>query len=391
MDDIARRARALEDQLIDWRREFHRHPEVSFKEVWTGARIQAELDKIGVPWTALTDSTSFMATLEGGGGEGKTIALRADIDGLPVAEETGLPFASQEDGVMHACGHDAHIAMMLGVLTILKALQPKLKGKVQICFQAAEELGGGAIEAIQWLMDNGGADRVAALHIWSSLPGGTLMLYPGATMSGLFGFKILLRGQGGHGSRPDMVRDPIKAACDLVLQLSSIPVNYYDALDHCVVHVGQVNGGTALNVFPETAEVVGGVRFFNEAGPPKIMDVITRMCHGVELTHQVEIRLDFSGVLTPVMNDPAAVAEAKKTLAKVGGLELLETTQPLMGSDNYALFAATFPGFYGFLGAADDARGLNRQQHSPHFDIDESVMRLGTEFLARYAVDYLSA
>jgi amidohydrolase len=388
VDEIAEACRTLEDQIIDWRREFHRHPELSYQETWTGRRIQAELDRLGLPWEAIPESTSFAATVEGAR-PGPAVALRADIDGLPVTEDTGLAFASETEGVMHACGHDGHIAMLLGAASVLAARRDQLAGRVHLLFQSAEEVGGGAVELIRWLMDHGGAERVAALHIWSSLPAGTLMLYPGATMSGLFAFKITFRGEGGHGSRPDLVRDPIKAACDVVLQLSAIPVNYYDALDHAVVHIGQIHAGTAPNIFPETAEVIGGVRYFNPAGPPELMDLIKRMLHGAELTHNVECRIDFSPVLTPVMNDAAALAEARQALAAVDGLELLDATQPLMGSDNYSLFTAEYPGFYGFLGAADDERGLNVQQHSPHFDLDEAVLVQGTEFLVRYALGVL--
>jgi amidohydrolase len=388
VSDIAKQCRELEEQIIEWRREFHLHPEISHKEVWTGQRIQELMDRFDIPWVALPDSTSFIATLDSGR-PGKTLVLRADIDGLPVEEKTGLPFASQQPGAMHACGHDAHIAMMLGAVKLLEAKKKDFKGKIHICWQSAEEQGGGAVEQVQWLIAHGGVDRVAALHIWSSIPGGTLMLYPGPTMSGLFAFKITIKGEGGHGSRPDMVRDPIKAACDLALQLSSIPVNYYDALDHSVVHIGQVNGGTAANIFPETAEVVGGVRYFNPAGPPVLIDIIKRMIHGIELIHQVDIRLDMSPILTPVMNDAQALAEAKKALDKVKGLDFYDAMFPLMGSDNYSVFTSTFPGFYGFLGAANEEKGINWQQHSPHFDIDESVLRLGTEFFVRYALDYL--
>jgi amidohydrolase len=388
MDDIARLAAELEPQMIEWRREFHRHPEVSYQEVWTAARIQAEVAKLGLAYTTFDGSTSFAATLEGAK-PGKTIALRADFDGLPVAEETGLPFASENPGVMHACGHDTHIAMLLGAATILKRLQPTLAGRVQLCFQSAEEVGGGATELVDWLKAQGGADRVAGLHIWSLEPTGSIKLAVGPVMSGLFAFKITVTGEGGHGSRPDMVRDPIKAACDLVLKLSAIPVNHYDALDHSVVHIGHIQSGTAPNVFPDSAEITGGVRFFQPEGPDKVKEAIERICRGAELAYRVAVAVDYSPIVAPVVGHAAAVAEAKEVVGRVAGLEVSATVEPQMGSDNYSQFTAAFPGFYGFLGAARPD-GVPRLHHSSRFDIDESALRPGAEFLARYAAEFLA-
>jgi amidohydrolase len=312
------------------------------------------------------------------------------MDALPVTEETGVPYKSKTDGLMHACGHDAHMAMLLGAAAVLNERREFLQGTVYICFQSAEEVGGGALEIVKYLRSKGSVGRAVSLHIWSSVPAGEIILLPGAAMSGLFAFDVMFKGQGGHGSRPDLVKDPIKPACDLALKISSIPSNFCDVMDHCVVHVCKVEGGVGYNIFPSAASVAGAARFFKQSSGDRIIAEIGRMANGVAGTYNVETDYKHTMILPPVVNDKTAVEDAKKTVGEIPGLRVSDTTQPIAASDNMSLILDSFPGVYGILGAMNEEKGINWQQHSPRFDIDEEVLGLGMEFMVRCAEDFLA-
>ena len=356
MADLGKLFKDAEPYIIEMRRWFHQHPEVSLHEEQTSKRIKEELDKMGIPHEDLPPTYGVVATIKGGKGGDKVIGARADIDALPVTEQTGLPFASCNEGVMHACGHDAHAAMLLGVAKVL---------------------------------NNGGIDRVIGLHIWSTLPAGEILLLPGPIFAGGLGWKADVIGQGGHGARPDLVKDPIKAACDFALQISSIPSNYYDVLDHSVVNVGQIVSGTMGNVFPSEAHLAGGARYYKAGGAEVIADHIYRMAEGVGKIHGVEIKVDINldkGV-KPVYNDPELIPHAKELVKDVDGLELSPQTDPICAGDDFCYILERYSGFYGVLGAgAPDAY----PQHHAKFDVKESEFRKGAEFMGRYIADYLS-
>ena len=249
-----------ESWMIELRRWFHRHPELSLQEKETSGKIQEELTKLGIPYQVLAPNYGIVATIQGSR-PGKKIVLRADIDALPVTEETGLSFASEHPGVMHACGHDAHAAMLLGAARILQENKDELCGTVICLFQVAEETGFGYKEALDHFDSIGGVDGVIGLHIWSAVPEGEIVLLPGSIFAGGKGYDLKVKGQGGHGGRPDLVNDPIKTACEMVLKFASIPTNFYDVLDHSVVNVGKIEAGTIGNVFPSEANIYGGFRW----------------------------------------------------------------------------------------------------------------------------------
>ncbi len=389
MADLGRLFKDAEPYIIEMRRWFHQHPEVSLHEEQTSKRIKEELDKMGIPHEDLPPTYGVVATIKGGKGGDKVIGARADIDALPVTEQTGLPFASCNEGVMHACGHDAHAAMLLGVAKVLNEVRDELAGTVKLFFQIGEENGNGWKEIVEYVDNNGGIDRVIGLHIWSTLPAGEILLLPGPIFAGGLGWKADVIGQGGHGARPDLVKDPIKAACDFALQISSIPSNYYDVLDHSVVNVGQIVSGTMGNVFPSEAHLAGGARYYKNGGAEVIADHIYRMAEGVGKIHGVEIKVDINldkGV-KPVYNDPELIPHAKELVKDVDGLELSPQTDPICAGDDFCYILERYSGFYGVLGAgAPDAY----PQHHAKFDVKESEFRKGAEFMGRYIADYLS-
>ena len=377
-----------ESYIVEMRRWFHRHPEVSLKEKNTSQKIQDELTKMGIPFEVLAPNYGVIATIKGKLGEGKTLVLRADIDALPVTEDTGLDFASENPGVMHACGHDAHAAMLLGAAKVLNSLKSQFKGTIKCFFQIGEEIALGYEEALDYFQATGGIDGIAALHIWSAIPEGEILLFPGSVFAGGAQIKVILHGQGGHGSRPDLVKDPIKAACDLVLKLASIPSNFYDTLDHSVVSIGKIEAGTAFNIFPPTAMINGSLRYYKQGGEAKIKEFVRQITEGVCRIYGVDYELMFCGEVPPVTNNADLIQEAKELVKDVDGLTLSAQTDPFSASDDYGFFLQQYPGFYGVLGGGKPDTE-NYPQHHAKFDIDEKALRKGAEFMTRYALDFL--
>lgn len=386
--DVKKLYKEQQSYIIELRRWFHRHPELSLQEEHTSQKIQEELTKMGIPFQVLAPNHGIAATIKGGLGEGKTLVLRADIDALPVQEETGLEFASENPGVMHACGHDAHAAMLLGVAKVLNQLKDQFKGTLICLFQVAEETGYGYQEALDYFESIGGIDGIAGLHIWNAIPEGEILLLPGPIFAGGEGLYVNIHGQGGHGARPDLVKDPIKAACDLVLKLASIPSNFYDVLDHSVVNVGRITAGTLGNIFPSEARLEGGMRYYKPGGVQAIIEKIKQIAAGVGQIYGVDCEVIISGGVPPVINNADMISQAKELVKDVEGLELSPQTDPICASDNYGYFLQKYPGFYGVLGAGKKDDVIYPQHHCK-FDLDENAFRKGSEFMARYALDFL--
>ena len=385
MEDLGKKFKEAEGYIIEMRRWFHQHPELSLKEKETSEKSKEELDKMGIPHEALKPNYGVVATIQGKD-SGKVIAARADIDALPVTEDTGLPFASCNPGVMHACGHDAHAAMLLGVAKVLNEVKDELNGTVKLVFQVSEENGMGYEEILDYFESIGGVDRVIGLHIWSTLPAGEILLIPESVFAGGTGFTCRINGQGGHGARPDLVKDPIKAACDLVLKLAAIPTNFYDVLDHSVVSVGQIQSGTMGNIFPSYAEVKGTTRYYKAGGIDAIKEKMQQIADGVGMTYGVKIDVEHNGGVLPVYNAPELIPHARELVDQVEGLKVSPQTDPICAGDDFCYILAKYPGFYGVLGAgAPDSY----PQHHAKFDVQESEFRKGTEFMGRYIADYL--
>lgn len=385
--DIKNLHKENEPYIIEMRRWFHRHPETSLKEEKTSLKIREELDKMGVPYEVLSPNYGVVATIKGGQ-PGKTLALRADIDALPVQEETGLEFASENQGSMHACGHDSHAAMLLGATKALNEIKDSLKGTIKCVFQVAEETGFGFQEVLDYFESIGGVDGVIGLHIWSAIPEGQIMLIPREVFAGAIGFIVEIEGRGGHGARPDLAIDPIKPACDLVLKLASIPSNYYDVLDYSVVNTGMIQAGTLGNIVPEKASINGGLRYYKPEGGERMLEILNRMTRGVSETYGVKSKVIIRGGVPPVKNNPEMIAQAIELLPNIEGLRLADQTEPICASDNYGYLLEAYPGFYGILGGGKHGEEVYPQHH-PKFDVDESALRKGSEFMTQFAVNFL--
>lgn len=385
---IANRFRALEEYVLSLRRELHANPELSLKEERTCARVCAELEQMGIPFTRLADGC--VAGVLQGGKPGKRLALRADMDALPIQEENDLPWRSRNDGVMHACGHDGHTAMLLGAARLLVELRAELAGEVVLCFQAGEELGGGADTLIAHLEAIGGVDRALAMHLWSEIPAGSISVMPGARMAAVDAFDIEVTGRGGHGSRPDRCIDPLKPAAEMLLALSAIPANRVKATDPLVIHIGKMEGGTLRNVFPQSAFLYGGIRYFSSETRRAAGEQIVMIAEHCARMHGAAAKVTFLEGAPAVVNDPAAVELAQEVITGMPALENIPF-EPICASENFSYFLQKFPGFMAFLGSHNPQWGESRQHHHPRFDIDESVLIRGTEFFARYAACFLQA
>lgn len=386
--DIKKIFQDIEPYIIDMRRWFHENPELSLKEIKTSQRIKEELDNMGISYEEIPPHYGIVATIECENPTSKVIVARADIDALPVQEETNCSFVSKNNGVMHACGHDSHIAMLLGVAKAITQLKKNLQGTIKLVFQSGEEVGKGASEIIDHLEKTCKVDEVIALHIWSTLDEGEILLIPKAVFAGGQSFSVKVSGKGGHGARPDLVHDPIKAICELILSFSSIPSNYYDVLDSSVVSVGQVHSGTLGNIFPMTGEFSGTIRYFKREGLDKITEIMQRMVKATEIKHAVNIDLDFKGGVIPVFNNEEMIAKAKTLIKDIDGLEISKQDEPICAGDNYCYFLDKYKGFYAILGAGK--KGIeNYPQHHSKFSLEETSFRKGSEFMTRYIVNFL--
>ncbi len=384
---IAARAKELEQYTIDLRREFHMHPELSFQEEFTVKRICEELTKAGLPFE-LVGHNNVVALLDTGR-PGKRLAIRGDIDALPIDEINDQPYKSKIPGVMHACGHDGHAAILIATARIMAEKKDAINGKIYFCFQVAEEIGRGADEIVAYLKEQGGVDQVIGTHLDGSSDVGTIYLPDGPLMAGATGFTIEVKGVGGHGSRPDKAIDPIKPACAILLNIASIPAQRHDPFDNCVVSPCLFQAGSKNNIIPEVARIEGNIRYFKYGDGDKIVAVIKEIAENTAKAYGATASVEAIVMSpAPVINDPAVAAVGREVAQEVG-LKLAEPHNPTMGSDNYAEFLAAFPGFYCDTGARCTRPGTSGNHHNPTFDIDENGFYKVVEFFATYASRFL--
>lgn len=387
MFNIQEDAKKYEEYVIALREEFHRHPELSDQEVWTSGRICEELEKMGIPYTRVA-GTNVVGLIDTGR-PGKTIAFRGDIDALPVHEEADVPFKSEIDGAMHACGHDSHAAMVLGAARILNDHKDELTGKIYVCFQKGEEVGIGARDIVEYLKEQGGVDKAFGLHIAAIVPTGLISLTEGPSMAGACNWQIVVKGKGGHGSMPYASIDPIKPLAEILMRVTSLMVNRMDTLEPIVVSPCYFHAGTADNIIPETAEMRGTIRYFKEEALDRTLELMEQIANQIAASYDATATLTYSrGKTIPVNNDAASIVAAREVVENIEGLTAIQAPK-MMGSDNFADFVHAFPGFYCFMGAGFDGPNGNLPNHHPKFTLDEKAFRLGVEFLAGCAVKFL--
>jgi amidohydrolase len=403
--DLAPLVAAEQAKVIAWRRDIHQHPELSNREVRTSALVAAHLKSLGLE-VAIYANTGVVGLLKGGK-TGPTVALRADMDALPVAEQTQLPFMSHATstyrgetvGVMHACGHDTHTAMLMGVADILVRVRGGLKGNVLFLFQPAEEgapegeEGGAALMLKQGVFDKYHPQAVFGLHVVSALQVGQIGYRPGPMMAGADGYKILVQGRQTHGARPWEGIDPIVIAAQIVGAMQTVVSRQIDLTAHpAIVSVGAIKGGIRDNIIPATVEMIGTVRTFDLAQRDVILDHLKRLVENTAIAGGATATFEVGHDGYPVLvNDPALTQRMLPTLKAAAGEAHLVMLPLITASEDFAFFAQKVPGMYIDIGITplDKDPATAPPNHSPLFYVDETGLPIGVRVMAQLAVDYL--
>jgi len=382
---MLKRACEIEDQLITWRREFHMYPELGFRETRTAARVAEVLGSLGYRVRTGVGRTGVVA--ERGQGH-PVIAIRADMDALPIQEANDIPYASQVPGVMHACGHDAHTAIALGVATLLA--QETLLGTVRFLFQPAEEVGDvEGISGAPRMVEDGameGVETVLALHVDSSVPAGDIALEAGAPSAGVDTFYATVIGQGGHGAMPHKVVDPIYIAGHIILALHHIVSRRLDPFDPAVVSIGSIHGGQADNVIPERVEMSGTIRFMEPQVQKQIHAEIEQALE-VARTLGGDYALKIEVGCPPIINDAGVVDLLREVVTDLLGVEHIQPPKREMGAEDFGVLSTVAPGAMFGLGCRIE--GDERKHHNPRFDIDEHCLPIGAGILTEAALRLL--
>ncbi|MCO5214538.1 MAG: amidohydrolase [Thermomicrobiales bacterium] len=376
------------------RRYLHENPELGFDEHVTSKFVVERLEALGAEdIQSGIAGTGVTALIHGTRGEGKCVLLRADMDALPILEETPVEFASQNPGVMHACGHDGHTAMLLGVARILTERRDQFPGSVKLCFQPSEEANaGGAKPMIEaGVLENPHVDACFGQHVMSDRPTGEVWVGGGPIQASADMFTITVQGKGGHGAIPHTAIDSIMVASDIVSGLHKIVSRNIDPLDPVVISVCSFHSGTAFNVIPDTAELKGTVRTFSPENRDLAEKRLKEVAEGVAAAQGATVTIDYDRGYPPTINDDAMSALAAASIAKIVGEDNVKPMVPIMPAEDMSYFLEERPGCYFMTGCGNEEKGIVWPHHHPRFDLDEDVLGIGVAALAQVAIDYLNA
>ncbi|MFP3392566.1 amidohydrolase [Brevibacillus sp. SIMBA_040] len=377
-------AAEVAEQVVAWRRYLHQHPELSFQEDKTSQFVYETLESFGNLELSRPTKTSIVARLIGSE-PGKVLGIRADIDALPIHEENQVPYASNQPGVMHACGHDGHTAMLLGAAKILSGYKDKIKGEVRFIFQHAEELPpGGAAEIVRSGAADG-MDSIIGIHLASYLPVGKFGVLYGALTSSTDRFDITIQGKGGHSSQPEMTVDPIVIGASVISHLQQIVSRNVSALDKVVISVTMLNAGTAYNIIPDTLTITGSTRCFDEEIRKNIPIWIEKIVKGITDAHGASYEFTYSLGYTSVVNDQNVTKLMEDTIRERWGEEDIVFIDPVMPGEDFSEYLKKAPGCFIQLGAGNPEKGFTYPHHHPRFDFDEDCLVRGVELFIRAA------
>jgi len=373
------------DQLVAWRRNFHQNPELGFSEHRTARTIAETLTAMGLDVQTGIAETGVVAKLAGGQ-PGPTLLIRFDMDALPILEETAADYASRQDGVMHACGHDGHIAIGLGVAQILSSQAQELPGTINFVFQPAEEGQGGAERMIaEGILESMDASRSLGLHIWNGKPLHWLGISPGAVMAGSDRFEIVISGHGGHGAMPHLARDPILTASQIITACQSITSRSLNPLEPGVVSFTIFQAGETWNVIPATVQLEGTIRTFSESARTTVIERITEISNAICASAGCQVEFEFERITPPLVNDDYTTALATQVASQLFPDFEINHSYKVMVSEDMAFFMQEVPGCYLFIGSSNEARNLVAPHHNPRFDFDEEALPIGVGLLAACA------
>jgi len=390
--DFKAEAELLREQLVAWRRDFHMHPELGFQEHRSAGLIADRLHELGYQVQTGVANTGVVGLLEGKQ-PGPVVMVRFDMDALPITEENETEYVSQNPGVMHACGHDAHMAMGLGFATLMAQRRDETTGTLKLVFQPGEEgMNGAEVMVEEGVLENPRPDVFLATHVWNEKPVGTIDVTPGAVMAACEEWTCTVRGKGGHGALPHQTVDPIVATAQIVTALQTIVSRNVSPLETAVVTVGMVHGGDAFNVIPSQVDLSGTIRTYSPRVREMVLRRVREVVERVAAACGAEAELEIAPSTPALVND-AEVVEVVRAAAEAavgpGLLQNVSSGERTMGSEDAAFFLRQVPGCYFFLGSANAERGLDAPHHNPRFDIDEDALPLGVAVLMHAVAHYL--
>jgi len=387
VDQIAQ----LEDELIALRRDFHQHPELGFQEHRTAQVIETYLADLGLT-TRRVAGTGVVACLEGTA-PGAVVMLRADMDALPVTEENDVPYKSSNPGVMHACGHDAHMAMLLVAAKVLCRNREAFQGTIKFVFQPNEEIAGALQMIEEGVLESPKVDAVMGVHVWTPVPAGKIGITPGPVMGGLDVFKMTIFGKGGHTGVPEDAVDPVIAAANLIQTVQMVQTREISNLKATIIMFGKISGGTKSNIIPDKVELEGSIRFLYKGGPDseeQPTERFKRIAEQVCRTHRCSCEIEIVHENIPLINDPVMTALARRTAAEVFADKDAIIDNLTIASEDFSEFSERVPGVFMFLGAGNPEKGTTVSHHNPHFNIDEDILVNGVAMHVHGAINFLT-
>ncbi|MBV6627105.1 MAG: amidohydrolase [Rivularia sp. (in: Bacteria)] len=387
--------RSLHPQIIEWRRIIHQKPELAFKEELTSKFVSQKLQEWGIEHQTGIAKTGIVAIIKGnkkGESNHRVLAIRADMDALPVQELNQVSYKSQHDGIMHACGHDGHTAIALGTAYYLQQHRDIFAGTVKIIFQPAEEGPGGAKPMIEaGVLKNPDVDAIVGLHLWNNLPLGTIGVRSGALMAAVESFRCTILGKGGHGAMPDQTVDSVVVAAQVVNALQTIVSRNVSPIESAVVTVGELHAGTKGNIIADTARMSGTVRYFNPDFAGFIQERVKQIIAGICQINNASYDLEYWGLYPPTINNEEMAALVRSIAAEVVETPLgIVPECQTMGGEDMSYFLQEVPGCYFFLGSANPQKDLAYPHHHPRFNFDETALAMGVEMFVRCVEKYFS-
>jgi IAA-amino acid hydrolase len=379
ISEVASQSKGIQQWIVEKRRTIHRHPELMYEEFETSKLVQNTLKDLKIPYKKDIAITGVVGTI--GNGDGPCIALRADMDALPIHEETDIDFKSEIDGKMHACGHDCHTAMLLGAARVLKENEDKINGTIKLIFQPAEEGGaGGKMMREQGVLLEPKVQQIFALHVAGTIPVGTLASKAGTLLAATSSIKIIVKGKGGHAAAPHHTNDPVVTGSKIVVELQTLVSRELSPLEPGVISITMANAGSAFNVIPSTMELQGTIRSLTVEGVSKLQTRVKEVAQSIAEANRCEAEVSFPGNdYPPTINDAECWELGKSAATEILGEEnLIEMPDPIMGGEDFAYYTEEIPGCFSFLGVGNPDIDAVYDVHHPMFKVDEEALSLGT-------------
>ena len=386
---IKEESKSISDWIVKIRRELHEHPELMYEEFRTSELIRRELDKLDIQYIHPIAETGVLASI--GNGNGPCVALRADMDALPIHEETDVPFKSKIDGKMHACGHDCHVSMLLGAAKLLKDKESEINGTIKLLFQPAEEGGaGGKLMREEGALENPDVERIFGLHVWPQMPSGQIGSREGTFLAATSSLSLTVKGVGGHAAVPQLTKDPVLTSARIITNLQSIISRELDPLESGVVSITVINGGNASNVIPSEVKVKGTLRSLTMDGLKELQKRVKEISEGIAQTHGCEAIVEYVGNdYPPTVNDSEMWKFAKNVGIELLGDDNVSDLDAVMGGEDFAYYTEKVKGCFVVLGMNNPDIDATYSVHHPMFKADEDALHIGTALHTIFALKSL--